>query len=303
MKILISGASGLIGNAIKLHFSKLGYQVIPLQRKEPSRPPYWSIEKEIIDLGEHKSIDVVIHLAGENIAAGRWTKKKKEKIKNSRIKGTKLLCEYISTLKHRPKTLISASAIGYYGDRGDEELTEDSPKGSGFLAEVCECWENATQLALKSSIRVINMRLGMVLSPQGGALKKMLLPFKLGLGGIIGSGHQYISWIAIADVLGAIDYIITHEKLIGPINFVSPYPVTNKYFTKTLAKLLHRPSVVPLPSPVAKLFFGEMAKELLLSSTKVVPKKLIESGYPFKYSQLEDALKAILQQSNLIKIK
>jgi len=296
MNILISGASGFIGQHLSNFLSLKDYTVLALQRKEPSKPPYWNIDKNIIDLGKYNKIDIVIHLAGENIAGGRWTKKKKERIKSSRIKGTKLLCEYVSSLKNKPKLLISASAIGFYGDRGEETLTEDSSKGTGFLADVCKKWEEATHIALSSGIRVVNMRFGMVLSPHGGALKRMLIPFKLGLGGIVGQGRQYISWIAIEDVLSAIDHIIKNEDISGPINFVSPNPVTNRYFTKTLAQILHRPALIPLPSLMAQVLFGEMAKELLLSSTKVIPKRLIDSGYRFIYPRLESALKAYLSK-------
>jgi len=291
MNILISGASGFIGRHLSNFLSGQGYKVFSLQRKEPSNPPYWNIDKNVVDLGKCNQIDVVIHLAGENIASGRWTKKKKEKIESSRIKGTKLLCEYVSSLKNKPKLLISASAIGFYGDRGEETLTEDSPKGTGFLADVCKKWEKETRIALNSGIRVVNMRFGMVLSPYCGALKKMLIPFRLGLGGVIGTGKQYISWISIEDVLGAIYHIIKDENMIGPINFVSPNPVTNRYFTKTLAQILHRPALIPLPSLMVQVLLGEMANELLLSSTKVIPKKLIYSGYSFRYSSLESTFK------------
>jgi len=294
MNILISGASGFIGRHLKKYLLRRGHNVLALQRKNSHSPPYWNIDKKIIDLGKYEQIDIVVHLAGENIAKGRWTKKKKEEIKLSRIKGTRLLCEYISSLRYKPKLLIAASAIGFYGDRGEEELTEDSPKGSGFLADVCNLWERTTHIALASGIRVVNIRLGMVLSPNDGALKRMLVPFKLGLGGVIGTGKQYISWIAIEDVLGAIYHIIKNEDIIGPINLVSPNPVTNKYFTKTLAKTLHRPALIPLPSYIAQLFLGEMAKELLLASTRVIPKKLNKSGYHFIYPTLESALRAYI---------
>ena len=294
MKILISGASGLIGKAIMNSLADQGHQVISLQRKSSSIIPYWDIENGIIELGANQRIDVVIHLAGESIAEGRWNQQKKERIKNSRINGTKLLSEYFSKANYQPKVFISGSAIGFYGNRGDEELSEKSKKGIGFLSDVCYQWEDATSLASQSGIRVANIRFGMVLSSKGGALKKMLLPFKIGLGGVIGNGQQYISWITINDVVGIVNYIIKNEDLQGPINVVSPNPVTNYNFTKILGEKLNRPTLFPLPAFLAKILLGEMAKELLLSSTKVTPRKLQKSGYIFKNTTLENAFEKML---------
>lgn len=293
MKILISGASGLIGKAIANHLSQEGHQILSLLRNTITTP-YWDLEKKIIELGDNHKIDVVIHLAGENIAAGRWNQQKKDRILKSRVEGTKLIATFFSKAKYRPRVIISGSAIGIYGNRGTEELTEESTKGSGFLSEVCAQWERSISSVSESGIRVVNVRFGMVLSSKGGALAKMLFPFKIGLGGIIGDGDQYISWISINDVVGVINHIINNENLSGPINVVSPNPVTNFNFTKVLGRILHRPTVLPLPAFLAKLIFGEMAEELLLSSTKVSPNKLLKSGYSFQEPTLDIALAKLL---------
>lgn len=291
MKILISGASGLIGKEVVSSLSEQGNQTIPLQRHPSPEIPYWDIENGIVELGTHQEIDVVIHLAGESIAEGRWNQQKKERIKNSRVKGTKLLAEFFTKTSYRPKVFISGSAIGYYGNRGEEKLSEKSQKGTGFLSDVCYQWEDATAELSQSGIRVASVRFGMVLSSKGGALKKMLLPFKIGFGGIIGDGKQYVSWVTIDDVVGIISHIIKNADLKGAINVVSPNPVTNHTFTKALGKVLNRPTLFPLPAFLAKILLGEMAQELLLSSTKVIPGKLQESGYTFKHATLENALK------------
>jgi len=294
MKILISGASGLIGQEITFSLSTKGHQVLSLHRNTTKKYPYWNIEKNKIDLGKEAEIDVVINLAGENIAQGRWTAKKKNRILRSRIDGTKLIAEYFSKAQYKPKIIISGSAIGYYGNRNEEILDEKSIKGSGFLADVCSEWEAVTEIASQSDIRVANLRFGMVLSSKGGALAKMLFPFKLGLGGIIGDGKQYMSWITVHDVVEIITHVINTETINGPVNVVSPEPVTNCQFTKALGKILHRPTIFPLPAIFAKIIFGEMAQELLLTSTKVQPEKLLQSGYVFKDPTLEGALKSLL---------
>ena len=294
MKILISGASGLIGQEITSSLSTKGHQVLSLHRNTTKKYPYWNIEKNKIDLGKEAEIDVVINLAGENIAQGRWTAKKKNRILRSRIDGTKLIAEYFSKAQYKPKIIISGSAIGYYGNRNEEILDEKSIKGSGFLADVCSEWKTVTEIASQSDIRVANLRFGMVLSSKGGALAKMLFPFKLGLGGIIGDGKQYMSWITVHDVVEIITHVINTETINGPVNVVSPEPVTNCQFTKVLGKILHRPTIFPLPAIFAEIIFGEMAQELLLTSTKVQPEKLLQSGYVFKDPTLEGALKSLL---------
>jgi len=290
MKILISGATGLVGKEVVNYLENKGYEVLKLQRKDPNILPYWNIEKKIVNFDKNRQIDVVIHLAGENISQNRWNRVKKDKILKSRVNGTRLLAEYILKQKVKPKVFISCSAIGFYGDRKDEILTEKSKKGEGFLSDVTYEWEKVSNLASDFGIRVVQIRLGMVLSKKGGALKKMVLPFKMGLGGTIGNGKQYISWISIQDLTRAIEYIIKTPTLKGAINLVAPNSVTNLEFTKTLGTVLHRPTFLPLPTFLIKIIFGEMGKELLLSSTRVKPIKLENSGFSFQYPKLKMAL-------------
>ncbi|WP_417908496.1 TIGR01777 family oxidoreductase [Candidatus Electronema sp. PJ] len=294
MKILISGASGLVGWQLHQSLAGQGHQVFALRRNTTRTAPFWDIEQKIIELGPCKSVDVVINLAGENIASGRWTTVKKERILRSRIDSTNLLAECVAQMKHKPKVFISASAVGIYGDRGDEELTEQSSTGSGFLAEVGKAWELATKPAAQAGIRVVNVRFGIVLSKQGGALAKMLPPFRLGLGGIMGSGEQWMSWISIRELPGIITHILNCEQLSGPVNVTAPQPVTNREFSTTLAKLLCRPAFLPAPRMPLEILFGEMAKELLLASAKVKPVKLLESGYVFQEPELDAALCKLL---------
>ncbi|MEQ9620253.1 MAG: TIGR01777 family oxidoreductase [Deltaproteobacteria bacterium] len=296
MKILITGSTGLVGSELIPLLLKDGNTVTRLTRSKSGFEEdvaYWDPQAGEIDSGRLEGHGAVVHLAGENIA-GRWTEEKKRKIEESRVKGTKLLSDALSSLDSKPSVIVAASAIGYYGDRGDEVLTEESGAGEGFLAEVSVKWENALKPAIDAGIRVVNTRLGVVLSPEGGALEKMLLPFKLGLGGKIGSGEQYWSWIALDDVAGAISHCITTENLTGPVNLAAPDPVTNKKFTDTLGEVLGRPTLIPLPSFLAKGLLGEMADELLLSSARVKPVKLLESGYKFKYPALRAALEHLL---------
>lgn len=288
MKILITGGSGFIGRALTAYFTQQGHSVVPLRRGSTT-PPYWQPEQGLIDLGGQR-FDVVIHLAGENIAKGRWTKKKKAKILSSRVQGTQCIAEYFSQAQNRPKLVICSSAVGIYGDRGAEQLTEASEHGTGFLAQVCQQWEAALAPVVDAGVRVVNIRLGMVLAAHGGALAQMLVPFKMGLGCVFGNGEQYMSWIALTDVVHAVEHIMVNENLSGPINLCSPQPVTNRQFTKTLGRCLHRPTFLPLPSFIAKIVFGEMADALLLSSSRIVPIKLIESGYRFQHATLDSAL-------------
>ena len=235
-----------------------------------------------------------MHLAGENIAAARWSERVKAKIRESRLRGTRVLCESVAKMSSPPKVLVCASAIGFYGDQADRLLDEDSPAGDMFLADVVRQWEAATQPALDAGIRVVNLRFGMILSPRDGALAKMLLPFRLGAGGRVGSGRQYWSWISIDDAAGAVHHALMSESLSGPVNAVSPNPVTNEQFTKTLGRVLNRPTVLPMPAAAARLALGQMADELLLASARVVPKKLEESGYDFRQPTLEGALRHLL---------
>jgi uncharacterized protein (TIGR01777 family) len=252
-------------------------------------------ERNEIDAARLEGIDGVVHLAGANIAGQRWSDSYKQEIRESRVKGTRLIAETLAKLTNKPRVLVCASAIGYYGDRGGEELTEDSPPGTGFLPEVCTAWENACQAARDAGIRTVNTRIGVVLSKDGGALKSMLLPFKLGLGGVVGNGGQYFSWMAIDDIVNALQFVLTNESQTGPVNLVSPQTVTNREFTKTLGRVLGRPTFFPMPAFAARLAFGEMADELLLSSTRVVPRKLQSAGFAYSYSQLELTLQHLLK--------
>ena len=238
--------------------------------------------------------DAVIHLAGESIF-GRWTSDKKAKIRDSRIKGTSNLSSALGRAEEKPKVFISGSAIGYYGDRCDEMLTEESPPGAGFLAQTCQEWEEATMPAVQADIRTAHLRTGIVLSPKGGALGAMLFPFKMGLGGRVGDGKQWMSWIDVQDMVGAIHHILKNDLLQGPVNMVAPRPVTNSEFVHTLASVLSRPAVLPMPAFAVKAVFGEMGEELLLASQKVEPNKLISSGYPFRRRDLKESLEHLLK--------
>jgi uncharacterized protein len=298
MNILVTGASGLIGSALVSSLTSTGHAVTRLVRSPPKpgeRAAYWDPMAGTIEASAFEGVDAVVHLAGENIAT-RWTAEKKRKIRDSRVRGTQVLCEALAQLAAPPKTLVSASAIGYYGDRGDAILTEDSGPGTGFLAEVCRAWEAATEPAQRSGIRVVQLRLGVVLSAAGGALAKMLPPFRLGLGGVLGTGQQYMSWIALDDVIGTIQHAILTDALQEPANAVAPQAVTNREFTKTLGQVLGRPTLFPMPAFAARLMFGEMADALLLASARVQPAKLLAAGYSFRYPELEAALRHVLPQ-------
>lgn len=307
MKIVIAGASGLVGKALCTHLEIDGHTVFKLHRTKEEGKLFWDPEKGYLEPGALEEMDAVINLAGENIAAGRWTEEHKKNILQSRVKATRLIAETLVKLQHPPKVWINASAIGYYGDRGEEPLTESSSSGTGFLAKVCRQWEAATEGSDVSSngvhpknipltnTRIVRLRIGAVLSEEGGALKKMLLPFKLGLGGIIGSGEQYISWITLDDLVRVISFCLTKETLKGPVNAVTPSPVTNRTFTRTLGSVLHRPTIVPLPAFIVKTAFGEMGQELLLSSTRVLPEQLQNSGFTFAYPDLKNALEHLLK--------
>jgi hypothetical protein len=253
----------------------------------------WDPAAGAIDTAGLEGLDGVVHLAGENIAS-RWTSEKKAKIRDSRVNGTRLLAETLSRLAKRPKVLVSASAVGYYGDRGDETLVEESGPGSGFLAEVCRAWEAAAEPAARSGIRVVHPRIGMVLSRDGGALKMMLPPFKMGVAGKTGTGEQYMSWITLDELIGVIQHLLTAGTLAGAVNAVAPRSVRNLEFTKALGRVLSRPTVMPLPAFAARLAFGEMADELLLASARVEPARLLASGYKFRHPELEEALRHVL---------
>jgi uncharacterized protein (TIGR01777 family) len=311
MKILVSGASGLIGSALTKAASSAGHTITPLARKmsganaspvgrsHQERLPgavHWDPAAGTIDASALEGFDAVVHLAGESIAAARWTAEQKKRILDSRVQGTRLLSNTLAQLQRRPPVLVSASAVGFYGDSGDRVLREDSPPGNDFLANVCREWEQATEPASKAGIRVVHLRSGMVLAKEGGALPKMLLPFKMGVGGKIGPGTQYMSWIDLEDEARVILHCISHDSTRGPVNSVGPSPVTNLEFTKTLGRVLSRPTVFPLPGFMARILLGEMADALLLSSQRVQPAKLNAGGFNFRYQTLESSLRHILNR-------
>jgi len=298
MKILTAGSHGLVGTALIKALEPEGHEIFRLVRHYPGSPSEieWSPDRYSIALARLEGFDAVVNLAGESIAEGRWTEEKKRRIRESRVKGTKLLGDALANLTNPPKTFICASAIGYYGNRGDEILTETSAPGNDFLAEVCVEWEQATALATEKGIRVLNTRFGVILDANGGALAKMLPPFRMGIGGRIGSGKQWMSWIALDDVIGALKFGLANDSLRGPINFVAPNPVTNAEFTKTLGKILSRPTLFPIPAFGVRMVFGEMADALLLASQRVEPARLKAGGYEFQYSQLQVALEYIFRK-------
>ncbi len=309
MRVLVSGASGLVGRQLVAFLSTGGHEVVRLQRSgahgtggavgespvagAPSSVA-WEPASGAIDREALEGLDAVVHLAGENIAARRWNPAHKEAVRSSRVGPTAALARALGSLRRKPAAFLCASAIGYYGDRGDELLTERSEAGAGFLPEVCEAWESATAPAAAAGIRTVNLRIGTVLSPQGGALGKLLLPFRLGGGGPIGSGRQWWSWISLDDLVGAMHHALFTDSLSGPCNAVSPQPLPNADFARALGAVLHRPALLPLPAPVARKLVGEMADALLLSSTRVVPIALLGSDYAFRHAELRNALRHML---------
>ena len=292
MKVLITGASGLIGKELQRSFTEKGYELLLASRKEPQDEKHiqWSIEDGFTDPDKLEGIDVVVHLAGENVSGLRWTDEKKKAIRDSRILGTRNVVDAISKLKHKPKTFIASSAIGFYGERGEEEVTESSAAGDNFLAGVCKDWEAESRRAEDAGIRTVLLRTGIVLSKDGGALATMLTPFKLGVGGVVGSGKQWMSWISLEDQIAVINFLIDNENIRGAVNAVSPNPVTNHDFTKTLGDVLYRPTFLPLPEFAVSMIFGEMGDALLLASTKVMPKRLEDAGFEFKHPNLKEAI-------------
>jgi uncharacterized protein len=289
MKIAITGPTGLVGSALVPFLQKAGHEVFPLRR-----PTHWNPTTGVVDINSIYGVDAVVHLAGENIAAGRWTASKKARIRDSRVKGTRLISESLADLERPPAVLVSMSAVGYYGDRGAEVLREDSPPGSGFLAEVCREWEAATDAATRKGIRVVHARTGVVFSRKGGALEKMILPFKLGIGGKIGPGTQYMSWITLDDLCSALLHCIQASALHGPVNTVSPTPVTNLEFTRAVGRVLSRRTMFPLPAFAARIGLGQMADELLLASQRVEPAKLLATRFGFRHRDVESALRELL---------
>jgi uncharacterized protein (TIGR01777 family) len=296
MKIVVSGSTGLIGSNLTPALAAKGHDVVLLVRRRPSageRVLAWDPDAGTIDRPGLEGADAVIHLAGENVF-GRWSPAKKQRIRDSRVQGTRIVSDVIAGLTRRPALLLAASAIGYYGDRGDEALTEQSAPGEDFLAQVARDWEAATAPAKQAGIRVVNMRFGVVLTPTKGALAMMLPPFRLGLGGPVGSGNQYLSWIALDDAINAILHLLDTPTLAGPVNLTAPTPVTNREFAKTLGKVLGRPAVVTVPIFALRMAFGTDGAAMLLSGQRVLPARLLASGFRFSNDAVEPALRYLL---------
>ncbi|MBK9214107.1 MAG: TIGR01777 family protein [Chloracidobacterium sp.] len=293
MKILITGASGLVGAALQRSFSEKGHEMLLASRSEPkaANEIRWTVEDGFSEPERLEGLDAVVHLAGESVSGLRWSEEKKKAIRDSRVLGTRSVVDAISKLNDRPKVLVAASAIGFYGERGDEEMTESSTAGHGFLADVAKEWETEARRAEDAGVRTVLLRTGIVLSKDGGALGTMLTPFKMGVGGVVGSGKQWMSWISIDDHVRVINYVIENENLRGAVNAVSPGPATNEEFTKAMGEVLSRPTFIPLPEFAVSMLMGEMGDALLLTSTRVIPKRLQDAGFEFKYPSLKEALK------------
>lgn len=292
--VAITGATGLVGTALVKDLETSGQRPLRLVRgrsRASNDETAWDPAHGFAEPDRVNGLQAVVHLAGESIASGRWTEAKKRRIRDSRVVGTTTLCRALTALPGPPRVLVCASAIGFYGDRGDEILDESSSPGTGFLPDVCREWEAATEIAAGAGIRVVNARLGVVLSRRGGALKSMLLPFQLGAGGRVGSGRQYWSWIDLDDVVAAIRHSIESDGVYGPVNLVSPHPATNAEFTKVFGKVLRRPTIFPMPAFAARLALGQMANDLLLASARVIPRKLQETGFEFRFTDLAAALR------------
>lgn len=298
MKIIVTGASGLIGSALAPVLTGAGHTVITMVRGKPAGPNevYWNIDTREIDTEGLEGADAVVHLAGDPIASEKWTPERKFLIRESRIKGTTILSQALAKLQHKPKTFVVASAIGYYGDRPGETVNERSAPGLDWLSHICRDWESASDVAADAGIRVVLGRFGIVLSPKGGALERMLTPFKLGVGGKFGSGSHYMSWISIDDAARAIVHVLENESIRGPVNIVAPNPVSNAEFTSTLGKVLGRPTFMSVPGFALRMVFGEMADRLLLTDQRVEPQILAETGFSYEHPRLEEALRHVLEK-------
>lgn len=295
--IAVTGASGLVGRELVAQLEAAGCLVRSLVRrpvKDAEKEIYWKPSEGQIDAEELNGVDAVVHLAGENIAAVRWTESKKKRIVDSRIEGTRLLSQTLAELPSKPSVLVSASAIGYYGDRGDTRLDESSPAGDGFLAETCVAWEAATAPAQEAGIRTVLMRTGLVLSPEGGLMGTILPVFKWGLGGVVGSGDQYMSWITLGDLARSYRYALNNEALQGPVNATAPHPVTNREFTAALGAAVRRPTIFPVPAFALRLATGEVADEMILASVNALPQRLLDAGFEFQDPELDPALQSVL---------
>ena len=300
-RFLVTGSSGLVGTALTSLLSSRGQSVSRLVRGRSElspgpggTEPSWDPAAGLLDPESVSGYDVVVHLAGANVAAGRWTAERKRKIRDSRVDGTGLLARALASAPSPPRVLVCASAIGYYGDRGDMLLDEGTAAGSGFLADVGRAWEEAARPAAEAGIRVVNLRIGIVLTPAGGALQRMLVPFRMGMGGPLGDGRQYWSWITLRDLVGSILHAAASEELVGPVNAVAPAAVRNSEFSKVLGRVLRRPAFVRVPAFAIRLLLGEMGQELLLASARVQPARLVASGYEYRDPDLEEALRHLL---------
>lgn len=294
MKLLVTGATGLLGARLDSALRADGHQVARLTRSpETERDVGWSPSEGRIDGSAFDDVEAVVHLAAENIAAGRWSDERKRRILDSRVEGTALIAESVAS-SGTVRTLVSASAVGFYGDRDDAVVDESSPAGEGFLADVCQAWEAAAEPARDAGVRVVHPRFGAVLATEGGMLAKMLPAFRFGVGGVVGSGDQWLSWVAIEDAVRAIRHAIDDDTLAGPVNVTAPEPVTNRQLTRALGRALGRPTVFPLPAFLARTVFGELADELLLASTRVRATRLSEAGFSFACPTVESALESAL---------
>ncbi len=300
MRVAITGVGGLIGSALRRFLADRGDEVLRLVRQTTpvaADELGWDPLGGQLDAARLEGVDAVVHLAGDSLAHGRWTSEKKRRIRESRVAGTRLLGERLAQLNRPPSVLLSASAVGFSGDRGAKVLAEESGAGTGFLAEVCQAWEGATEMAEQRGIRVVHLRFGLVLSGDGGALLRLLPLFRWGLGGRLGDGRQYVSWVDLEDVVGAIELCLRNGHLRGPVNVVSPQPVTNAEFTEALARAVGRRAFLPVPAVVLAAVLGEMARETLLSSARVDPARLKAAGFGFRHPQLEGSLAGIVLRS------
>jgi len=304
MKIIISGASGLVGRALTAALRSEGHTVLHLVRRsghstEPAREGevLWDPHSATVDVAALEAADAIAHLNGASIAGGRWTPARKQILRSSRIDTTRILVDSIARLRQKPRVFVAASAVGYYGHRGDEILTESSSVGTGFLALLARDWEaEAIRAQTGAGVRTTILRFGVIFAAEGGALGPMLAPFKFGLGGPLGTGDQWISWVALQDVIAMIRLVIANPEFAGPLNVVSPHPVRNSEFARTAGKILHRPAIFPTPAFLLRLAVGEMAGALLLTSQRVIPERLLSVNFPFQFPDLESTLRAILKK-------